>query len=423
MRNSSTLKLRSANRTAPNTLLAERFKWSRRFRVPVASGCGVGIALVVWACLAPGLSEACPFCPPASKTLNELLSQSDYAALAQFVASVKPQGDDRGQSEFEIVRLEQNANQTFAVKQRVKIPRYVNGEPGELYLLTGAADDVVLWDEPLAISETAFNYVVQSPSAELPWKDRLEYYMRFLEFPDEQIATDAFTEVSKAPYEAVRDASGQLPVEKLRRWVFEKEAIPVRHGLYGMLLGLCGDESDAVRLRAVIEEEGADFRFGVDGMMGGYMLLLGEPALEVIEQSKLQNPDAAFAEVYSAMNALRFMWTYGDGRISRDRLRQAMRGLLERPKLTELVVRDLARWEDWKALELLQKIYSDPDRSDRYGRREIIIFAILCQQAGTKESAAADTKLAGVKAAKWLGQVEQDDPKLLEAARRQLEFQ
>jgi len=305
----------------------------------------------------------------------------------------------------------------------VTISRYVDAEPGELFLVTGKADDVILWDMPLAITETAFNYVAQSPSGEQPWDQRLEYYLKFLEFPDEQISTDAFSEFAKAPYSAVLSLSDMLPREKLRKWLFKQQAIPLRHGLYGMMLGLCGDENDAIRFQEFITRKDVDFRVGVDGVMGGYMLLQGPAALDVIEESVLRNQDVAFSELYSALTALRFMWTYGTDRVPKERLRKAMRSLLNRPKLAEIVVTDLARWEDWNAVDELLELYPKKQYSDRYSRRSIVAFLLLCERAGMQDGADPETVTSASKARAHLDRLRADAPEVIKDARRVLEIE
>lgn len=386
------------------------------------NGAPILVAAAVLLSVVAREAEACPFCPAPTTTLNEKLVQSDFAALAQFVSSVKPEGDDRGSSVFEFLRIVRNAGDRFEVKQRVTVSRYANGDPGELFLVTGKADDVVLWDAPQAITETAFNYVAQSPSGELPWEKRLSYYMKFLEFPDEQISTDAFSEFAKAPYDAVAAMRNKLPREKLRKWLFEEQAIPLRHGLYGMMLGLCGDESDAAKFKEVITRKDVDFRVGIDGVMGGYMLLKGETALELIEESKFHDPDVPFSELYSALTALRFMWTYGTDAVSKQRLRESMRSLLDRPRLTEIVVTDLSRWKDWGATDELLKLYPDERYSDRYSRRSIVAFLMLCEKAGKADDASDETRKAAAKAKAKLDEIRKDSPEVIRDARRVLEL-
>src|SRR5690606_1580063 len=107
-----------------------------------------------------------------------------------------------------------------------------------------------------------------------------------------------------------------------RKWVMNPETPVTRLGLSGLMLGLCGTEEDAKLMQQKVTEQTDDFRLGIDGIMGGYLLLTGEKGLGILDETKLKNKKAPFSETYAAMSALRFMWDYGDGRISKDRLRQ-----------------------------------------------------------------------------------------------------
>jgi hypothetical protein len=230
---------------------------------------------------------------------------------------------------------------------RITLARHRAGKPGDLFLLTGSRGTSIEWGSPLEVTETSFNYMVQAPSPEVPTRKRLEYFVRFLEFPDETVAGDAYGEFANSPYEEITPLTPKLPREKIREWVASPDTPATRLGLYGLLLGLCGDEEDAKLMERKIVETSEDFRLGIDGVMGGYLLLTGEKGLELIDRTKLaKDANVPFSETYAAMQALRFMWTYGDGQIDKDRLRQSMRQLLDRPELADLVIADLARRKD-----------------------------------------------------------------------------
>ena len=128
-------------------------------------------------------------------------------------------------------------------------------------------------------------------------------------------------------------------------------------GLYGLLIGLSGTDEDAKILSKKILEKTEDFRLGIDGLMSGYLLLTGEKGLSVLDEHKLKNRDVPFSETYAAMQALRFMWKYSEGRIEKSRLRASMRILLDRPELADLVIADLARWKDWEVQDRLMALY------------------------------------------------------------------
>ena len=82
-----------------------------------------------------------------------------------------------------------------------------------------------------------------------PPAKRLKYFIKFLEFPDQLVANDAYGKLADAPYKDIAAvgtavSSGQNPQlagspGNARRpaWV-----------LYGMLIGLCGNNDDAAML-------------------------------------------------------------------------------------------------------------------------------------------------------------------------------
>ena len=169
--------------------------------------------------------------------------------------------------------------------------------------------------------------------------------MRFLEYPDAMVATDAYGEFAIAPYKDIVPIKDEFPREDIRKWLTDPETPKTRLGLYGLMLGLCGTNEDAQLLRDIIAQPTQDYRIGIDGIMAGYLILTGEQGLPLIEDNKLRNVDAVFSETYAGMQALRFMWTYSPETIPADRLRASMRILLDRPDLADLVITDLARWE------------------------------------------------------------------------------
>ena len=78
-----------------------------------------------------------------------------------------------------------------------------------------------------------------------------------------------------------------MPREKIRKWFDDPDTAVTRIGLYGVLLGLCGDESDVKRVEHKILYPDSDFRLGLDGIMFGYLILNGENGLQVLEESKM----------------------------------------------------------------------------------------------------------------------------------------
>lgn len=377
----------------------------------LVQGCWLGLLLVVQPLL------ACPFCSAPSLTLTEQLNSSQAAVLVQWKGG-QPADLDKGlagSTEYEILRVVHDATGQLKVGETLVIDRHRAGKRGDLFVLMGTATDRIEWSSPLEVTETTFNYMVQAPTKEVPTTQRLAYFLKFLEYPDPLISADAYGEFANAPYADIVPLREQFPREKLRAWLSDPQVNPTRIGLFGLLLGLAGNPADAEFMKELIMQPTQEFRLGIDGVMAGYLLLTGTDGLKELVPAKLESREVPFSETFAAMQALRFMWTYGDGRIPADDLRSAMRVLLDRPNLADLVIVDLARWHDWSVMERLVSLYG----ADQYDvpsiKRAIVRFLMIAEKANPEteihpsQISAAKEALAKLKAA---------DPKTVSAAEK-----
>jgi len=337
----------------------------------------VCVAVFTLLCGFSSAAVCCPFCSAPSLTLSEQLAQNDAVVLAQWVDGRKAEDNKPGTTTYEIVRIVKTPKGTANKGDRITLARYRVGEKGDLFMLTGSQGTLLEWSSPLQVSETSFNYVAQAPSPELPTEKRLAYFLKFLEFPDPLVANDAYAEFANAPYNRITSIAKQLPRERLRKWIASSDTPATRLGLYGLLLGLCGEEEDAQLMKQKIAESNDEFRLGIDGVISGYLLLTGEKGLELIDRAKLQNEDVPFSETYAAMQALRFMWKFNPDRIEKERLRQSMRILLDRPKLADLVITDLARWKDWSVQDKLMSLYGAEEYDVPSIKRAIVRYMLV----------------------------------------------
>ena len=364
---------------------------------------------------------ACPFCEAPSLTLAEQLAQADAAVLVQWVEGKKDTDKEVGSTTYEIKQIVRNHKDSLKAGDRVTLRRYRPSKAGDLFMLMGSKGASIDWGSPLEVTETGFNYIAQAPSPEVPTTKRLEYYARFLEYSDQMMATDAYGEFANAPYKDIVPLAEKLPKGKIREWIASPDTPQTRLGLYGLLIGLCGDDEDAKRLAAKIQEETEDFRLGIDGLMSGYLLLTGDKGLDLIDKEKLANRDVPFSETYAAMQALRFMWRYAEGRIEKPRLRQSMRVLLERPELTDLVIADLARWKDWSVQDRLMSIYGQDPYNIPSIKRAIVRYMLVCSKDIPEDAPAGEnSELPAhvIKARKHVATLREKDSKPVNEAER-----
>ncbi len=371
----------------------------------------------VLAALAPRGLPACPFCSAPTLTLTEQYAKADAAVLVQWSGGVKPEKDQAGSTTYEIVQVLRDPTKKFAKGNSISLDRYRLGKKGDLSLLLGTRGDAIEWGSPLDVTETSFQYIVQAPAPESAAQVRLAYFLKFLEFSDQSIANDAYGEFANAPYKDIVALAKTLPHDKLRQWVVSKDVPVTRLGLYGLMLGLCGDPGDAPLMEQKITEPTEEYRLGIEGVIAGYLLLKGEAGLELIEQTKFveryNGKPVVFSETYAARSALLFMWTYGNGKIGAERLRKSLRLLLDRPEMTDLVIADLARWKDWSVQTRLMEMYGADPFNVPSVKRAIIRYMV----ASTKDflAGSGEPSLAHVTAGKkYLEELRQKDPKMVQ---------
>jgi hypothetical protein len=382
---------------------------------------GVAVCAVIpLALLSPLPVAACPFCSAPTLTLAEQYAKADAAVLAKWLSGEMPGKDRLGSTTFEIVQVARSPFKSVEKGKKVTLERYRAGKPGDLALLFGSRTkgETLEWGSPLDVTEPCYTYVVEAPSADAKPELRLAYHLKFLEHPERMIADDAYAEFANAPYKDIVPMAKQFPRDELRKWVVSPNVPATRLGLYGLMLGLCGNDEDAALMQAKITESTDGFRLGIEGLIGGYLLLTGEKGLETIEKTKLLSKEVPFSETYAAMQALRFLWTYGAGRIPPERLRSSMRLLLDRPEVSDLVIADLARWKDWSVQARLMELYGAEEYNIPSIKRAIIRYMI----ASTKDVPAGGGEEKPPKhvaeGAKRLQQLRDKDAKLVSEVER-----
>lgn len=398
------------------------------------------VTLSVMALSLLGLRSAsgCPFCSAPSLTFSEQVAQADAVLLVKWTGGQMAKDNiSLGTTDFEIIDVtRQPDGGKYEKGGKVQLTRYRPAKVGDEFMLFGTkVENAIEWGAPLEVSKTAYEYIRNSPKpTPNGGAERLKYFMKYLEIEDKMIADDAYGEFANAAYADVAKLSPELPRQKIKQWLFSKETSPGRAGLYGMMLGLCGTQDDAKAMEEKILEPSDDFRLGIDGVMGGYLLLTKDRGLKVLEDEKLKNKQAPFSETYAAMQAVRFMWQYGDNRISADRLRESMRVLLDRPELADLVIADLSRMKDWSVQDRLMEMY-DEETNIPSVKRAIVRYMLSSTKDVEKKSEAAkgDGEVSGtsgdgtasielpahvLKGQKCLAELERKDPKTVSEAKR-----
>lgn len=341
----------------------------------------VCLAMTVMAAGSPTL-YACPFCQP-TKTLGQELSDQAAVAVAVLAGGEPATEDEPGTSVYVVKSVLKSHENQPRVDSEITLEGSSSQPKGSLFLMFGARvgtkNPKVVWSTKLEVSGERLSYITKLPSSEQPTRKRLLHFRDFLEHADITIANDAYAEFANARFEDIIEIADELPRDKIRLWLFDPKTPAIRLGLYGLLLGIVGTADDAKTMESHITKPTSEMRLGIDGMMAGYLWLNRTEALKQISGSHLDSEKPEHPETYAALQAIRFMWQYGEGKIPPNELQAAVRRLLDREQYAELAIVDLARWKDWSLLDRMCDLAGD-SKAELRVREVAIRFVIACSR-------------------------------------------
>ena len=213
---------------------------------------------------------------------------------------------------------------------------------------------------------------------------RLAFFQDHLEDEDEMLARDAYDEFAKAPYQDVINLKSKMNHDKLIEFIENPDVPSNRRRLYFTMLGVCGSQADAPLLEELMQSDERKKRAGLDAMLACYMILTGDKGLDKVDDLFLKNKDAEYADTYAAIMAIRFHGSETDV-IPRSRLVKSLRHMLDRPELADLVIPDLARWEDWEVMPKLIDLFVSADENSSWVRVPVVNYLRACPLPIAKE--------------------------------------
>jgi hypothetical protein len=385
-----------------------------------------GLLTLAASLLAFTVVSACPFCLSPPQTFSAQFLLADFVAIAELHSFEVLQQGTLPVATFRLQELLSGDVKTAVacgIRAGGKVIRHAEagGKPGDLYLLYGdlantsnkpssqpatgtpatftntpvgqkavqaasLSTAAIEWTDHTGISSTTAEYLRTLPRQELPVPDRLAWFVKHLESSDPAIAGDAWAEFGIAAYEDVKRCRKLYSPTRLRSWIADPNISSERLGLYGLMLGLCGQPADAEFLRSqLISGDTGEFRFGAEGLLAGYLLLTGEAGLAATERQFLQ-PQSSTTSRHALLQTLDFFHTYEPALIPRSRICLSARKLLEDPVLAEMTIMSLSRWQDWQSMEILEQLFNESLQSEEDNseplQRCILQFAQHCSRAG-----------------------------------------
>ncbi len=342
----------------------------------------VGVAM-------PDKTAACPFCVAVSNTLTDELREASAAVLAECVgpAATRPADAQRRVApvpfhEFRVVEAIKGPEHRLGnVTRGATLQAFSNAgiRPGQICLILGYDDSPLQWGTPMGVTAAQADYLRGLAKLPADNPQRLEYFLPFLDHADKLIADDAHNEFAMASLADVSTLRERLDRAAIWRQLRDSDLPVHRRRLCWTLLGICGSEADTkfveelIRLSHVHQE----FKAGLDAALGCYLTLGGERALAAVEQDYLGNPAAEYTDTFSAIMAIRVHGTELK-QFPQARLAAALRLVLNRPPLADLVIPDLARWQDWSVIDRLTELFVSAGPDIEFIRVPIVRYLLVC---------------------------------------------
>ncbi|MDB5392360.1 MAG: hypothetical protein JWM11_8006 [Planctomycetaceae bacterium] len=354
---------------------------------------------------------------------SEQIQSSDLVVLAEFVCAVKPiDPKSAGTSTLVVRRVLKGPLDFVYADQIVQLDYAATFLTGESVFLLGQTKGTGFeWWTMLPFSNCRQGYLDRIKEHESSPEKRLRYFLPYLESTDFLADLDAENEFTVANYTDLIDLTPEFPRMKLRQWIRNPHTSPRRLGVYGVMLGMCGQPVDAKLLHEMIFDHlnHENFVLGLDGLLAGYLLVHGERGLAEIDSKILQDRSGSFSRTFAVMQAIRFLKDCHIDRIPMPRLRDSMRLLLDRQDFADLVVVDLARMQDWEIQDRLTRQYGKNLFTEPASKRAIIRFLMACsQQTLDVQSPPPEAVASAGRAVKNLEFLRRQDPEMVRNTER-----
>lgn len=339
---------------------------------------------------------ACPFCSAVSQTFSEEIGAADAAVIARLSQPAPKSpgaipGGEVPKTKFEIIQVLKG--ESLLGKTRTLETIYFGDSPvGTKFLVMGVDPANLSWSTPVLMSDRGRGYLEKALKLPAEGPERLAFFQEYLEDGDEILARDAYDEFAKAPYSAVKQIKDRMHRDKLIQWVRDPKVTGSRRRLYFTMLGVCGNADDLQTLESMMRSADREQKLGLDALIAAYLMLKGPDGMPLVESLFLSNQKAEYTDTYAAIMALRFHGQE-ETTVPRARLLAGLRTMLDRPQLADLVIPDLARWEDWSVVDRLVTLFKNADEESSWVRVPVVKYLQACPLPAAKTRLEELTKI------------------------------
>ncbi len=331
-------------------------------------------------------NSLCPFCSAINLTFADQMRKSDVVVIAK-VINIPPPVDDIDaelpRAQFEITQV-LKGDEFVGSGMKFKTLLVGNYDLEQEFLVMGADPPAVVWTTPMKSSERVVDYIAEINLLPEEGIERLVFFQQYFEDKESVLAYDAYDEFAQAPYKDLLALKDDMEREKLVEWILNPDTAVNRRRLYFVMLGVCGGEEDIEILEELIKSGDRKKQAGLDALLACYLNLKKVDGVDLVEQEFITNQDCDYVDTLAAVSALRFHGTEVDF-IPKERIVQAIRHLLDRPKMADMIIPDLARWEDWTVVDKLVQMFKDADEDTNWLRVPVVNYLRVCPDPEAKK--------------------------------------
>lgn len=318
---------------------------------------------------------ACPFCESVQQTIRQQSLTMDAVVIASSVDGELTRNLTTGVVKMKIENVIKGSEHV-KVGQVVDAIYYGKVEVGRRFLLSGVDPPNLQWS-CLPVTERAEEYIVKASKVKDDPVERLRFFREYLEDEEALISRDAYDEFASAPYDLIQKIGPEMDHDQLIEWVKQPEIGADRKRLYFTMLGVCGSKDDLPMLEAMLRAPAKSVTGGLDALIACYLTLAGEDGLPLIDELFIANHKAPFPQSYAAIMAIRFHGTEGKI-IPRSALVESLHKILDRGELADMVIPDLAKWNDWSQIDRLTKLFKEAEKDKNWLRVPVINYMRAC---------------------------------------------
>jgi hypothetical protein len=243
------------------------------------------------------------------------------------------------------------------------------------------------WTRATPASNVVLEFLSRAMGAAESGPQRLHVFWPYLWSSDSSVADDAYYQFAKENYQQIKAFASHVDRQQVIAAIEQPGLLPHFRLLMLKLLGACGEPSDAEIPWQILTSSDVRQLRGLETVIASYLSLAGHEGLERLTQVLLRDRDTDYAVTFAAIQAIGFQLTEEE-KIPRVELLKALHSLLDNQEIADVVLADLAEWDDWTAVDKANELFrrAAPDRP--WLRVAAAKYLIACPEPEAKKALA-----------------------------------